>query len=419
MKKSKMFARFVSALFIMLMLIGSQKITAFAAKYGPVENVGYVGKEGAIYKPILNWNICGRIGRTWTEWNGDGTVYSDKHEHTIVRTDFSCGQEKYTLMKCYLENGDPEVGYYIVADIDTGEHVFVETKRVYPSGGKDGYIEKTCTRCGDVITECLPAESDENSGTENESDGRNNQDGTTDSDSNNPQQPTDDPSTVAKISISQAKVTLKKSLYIYDGAYKKPQVTSVVLNKKTLNKGTDYTVTYANNKKAGTASVIITGCGAYCDTCKKDFRIVKKGEKITPSGSKHVYTITGNNTVAFKGTSATGIIKIPSKIKAYGVTFKVTSIAAGALKGKSEVTGLTIPASVTSVGKNAFDGTAISNVKIYGNLTTIRAKAFYNKGGKCTYTIYSTGKKKYNAIVKKIKASSNTKSKLTFKYKKK
>lgn len=418
MKKIKLFTGVASILFMMLLLIGSQKITAFAANYGPIEDVGYVGRDGSIYNPIIIFNKCGRIGRTWTEYNGDGTVYSDKHEHTLVRTDFSCGKEKYELMKCYLENGDPEVAYFINVDIDTGEHKFVETKRVNPSGGKDGYIEKTCTRCGDVIKEILPAQVDDNSETGNESGGNNNTDGTTNPDSDKTKEPTDH-SSVTKISISQAKVTLKKGIYLYDGKYKKPQIASVILGKKKLKKGSDYIVTYKNNKKAGKASVIITGCGAYCDTCKKNFWIMKKGEKLTPSGSKNVYTITSGSTVAMKKTTATGKITIPSKITVKGTTFKVTSIAAGALKGNSKVTSVTIPATVTTIGKQAFYGTAIKDFKIYGNLSSVGAKAFYNKGGKCTYTIYSTGKKKYNAIVKKIKNSSNKKSKLTFKYKKK
>ncbi len=417
MKKTKLFARFILIAVVVLSILNTNILTSYAStSYNPFVKFGYyTGRDGTSYP--CSKHECGRAVAI-TDGETEETA-ALKHKHTTVRTDLvTCGGFVYELKLCHFE-GHEDIYIYDFYPDEGGEHVWTE-KRVPATDVSEAYIEWECSRCGETKREYQPSSSDTDAGNGEQGDA-NKSDGTTDSkneeadDQGNPT----DPSSVSKISISQAKVTLKKSLFMYDGAYKKPQVASVVLNKKTLNKGTDYTVTYANNKKAGTASVIITGCGAYCDTCKKDFRIVKKGEKITPSGSKHVYTITGNNTVAFKGTSATGIIKIPSKIKAYGVTFKVTSIAAGALKGKSEVTGLTIPASVTSVGKNAFDGTAISNVKIYGNLTTIGAKAFYNKGGKCTYTVYASSKKKYNAIVKKLEASSNKKSNLKFKYKKK
>ena len=48
----------------------------------------------------------------------------------------------------------------------------------------------------------------------------------------------------------------------YTGKYIKPNVT-VKYSGRTLKKGTDYTLSYYNNKEIGTARVTITGKGIY------------------------------------------------------------------------------------------------------------------------------------------------------------
>jgi hypothetical protein len=77
---------------------------------------------------------------------------------------------------------------------------------------------------------------------------------------------------LSRISISKASVTLSTSTYAYDGKAKKPGVT-VKLNGKALKNGTDYTVSYSNNKNIGTATVKITGKGSYTGTITKTFKI--------------------------------------------------------------------------------------------------------------------------------------------------
>ena len=51
------------------------------------------------------------------------------------------------------------------------------------------------------------------------------------------------------------------------------QSITVKYNGKTLKNGTDYTVSYSNNKKVGTATVKITGKGSYTGTITKTFKI--------------------------------------------------------------------------------------------------------------------------------------------------
>lgn len=64
------------------------------------------------------------------------------------------------------------------------------------------------------------------------------------------------------IFMDDCTVTLKATDYIYTGKAYKPAVT-VKYGTKKLKKGTDYKVTYKNNKKAGTASVVITGMAEF------------------------------------------------------------------------------------------------------------------------------------------------------------
>ena len=79
--------------------------------------------------------------------------------------------------------------------------------------------------------------------------------------------------TIGKASIAKAKVTLAKTSYTYDGKAKEPKVKSVVLDGRTLRAGTDYTVTYKDNVKVGTATVTVTGTGNYTGSARATFAI--------------------------------------------------------------------------------------------------------------------------------------------------
>ncbi len=143
----------------------------------------------------------------------------------------------------------------------------------------------------------------------------------------------------------------------------------------------------------------------------------QKGDVVT-TDNKMKYEVTGEDTVAFKGTTGNAkSITIPSTVTLSGKSFKVTSIAPKAFKNNKKMTSIVIPAPVTAIGKYAFYGTIkLKKVTIYGNITKFGAKAFYSKTGKCKYIIYSPTKKKYNAMVKKLRKVTNKAA--TFKWKK-
>lgn len=80
--------------------------------------------------------------------------------------------------------------------------------------------------------------------------------------------------------VSIGKVTLKTiATKNYTGKKIKPSVT-LKYNGKTLAKGKDYTVTYSNNKKIGTAKVTITGIGNYTGKRTATFKIIPAQAKI-------------------------------------------------------------------------------------------------------------------------------------------
>jgi AAA ATPase containing von Willebrand factor type A (vWA) domain len=69
--------------------------------------------------------------------------------------------------------------------------------------------------------------------------------------------------------ISTCPVVLSETKFIYDGSEKKPMVTI-----SGLTENVDYTVTYANNVMTGTATVYISGIGAYKGMASVNFKIV-------------------------------------------------------------------------------------------------------------------------------------------------
>ncbi|MBR6158824.1 MAG: pre-peptidase C-terminal domain-containing protein, partial [Lachnospiraceae bacterium] len=85
-------------------------------------------------------------------------------------------------------------------------------------------------------------------------------------------------------SISGAKITLKKSSYVYNGKARRPAVTSVTLGTKKLTENNDYTVYYSDNLNAGKAYAVIKGKGKYAGTAKKAFTIKKAKNTLKVSG---------------------------------------------------------------------------------------------------------------------------------------
>lgn len=97
-----------------------------------------------------------------------------------------------------------------------------------------------------------------------------------------------------RLSDSQLTVTLNPDTYVYDGNEKKPAVT-VTYDGQTLTENTSYTLTYADNKNAGTASVTIDGINSLHGQIVKNFTIQKANQNAPTGLTPTAETIDGKN----------------------------------------------------------------------------------------------------------------------------
>ena len=208
---------------------------------------------------------------------------------------------------------------------------------------------------------------------------------------------------LSRISISKASVTLSTSTYAYDGKAKKPGVT-VKLNGKTLKNGTDYTVSYSNNIKVGTAKVTITGKGNYTGSVSKTYSIKNNFKKATVSGI---------STKAFTGKNITQSITV----KYNGKTLKKGTDYTVSYSSSKKIG----TATVKIAGKGSYTGTITKTFKINPakqeiQKLTAKSKAFFvdwaQKGSATGYEIqYATNSKFTSA--KKVTITNNKTDKTT------
>ena len=208
---------------------------------------------------------------------------------------------------------------------------------------------------------------------------------------------------LSRISISKASVTLSTSTYAYDGKAKKPSVT-VKLNGKTLKNGTDYTVSYSNNTKVGTAKVTITGKGNYTGSVSKTYSIKNNFKKATVSGIS-------NKSYTGKNITQSITVKYNGKTLKNGTDYTVSYSS-----NKNIGT-----ATVKIAGKGSYTGTITKTFKINPAKQEIqklkaKSKAFFvdwaQKGSATGYEIqYATNSKFTSA--KKVTITNNKTDKAT------
>ena len=209
------------------------------------------------------------------------------------------------------------------------------------------------------------------------------------------------PKAEAKISISKAAIT-GISDAVYTGAAITPAPV-VKLGDVTLKAGTDYDVSYKNNKNAGTAAVTVTGKGKYTDSASTTFTI----KPASISSAKLEYTskkYTGKKlepkvTVTAQVGGKTVTLK---KNSDYTVTYKDNKnvgTATVTVKGKGNYTGSKTPKfKITQATNKISKVTPASKTLKLSTLKkkaqTVQLKATDKFGAKTTFTVKSiTGKK--------------------------
>ena len=210
----------------------------------------------------------------------------------------------------------------------------------------------------------------------------------------------------AKISITEVTVNKIKDQY-YTGKAKKPSLT-ITYKGSSLNVNKDYTVSYKNNTKIGTATVTVKGKGNYTGEISKTFKItVKKNANYTIGNYKYKITnakTNGKGTVALSGVKSKkgNSIKVADTVEIGGKKFLVTSIGNSAFSGCSKATSATIGKNVTKIGSKAF-----YNCKNLKKLTikstklkSVGSKAFKGINKKASIKVPKSKLKAYQRLLK-------------------
>ncbi|MBO6141639.1 MAG: leucine-rich repeat domain-containing protein [Ruminococcus sp.] len=115
------------------------------------------------------------------------------------------------------------------------------------------------------------------------------------------------------------------------------QAPTVKLGNKTLKKGTDYTVTFKNNKAVGKATVTIKGKGNYSGTVSKTFKILPKKTtlKTAASPKKGQLKVTYSKQTNITGYQITYSTDKSFKSKASKASAKTSKTISGLKSGKT------------------------------------------------------------------------------------
>ena len=292
------------------------------------------------------------------------------------------------MVKWYVTNNSKPTLYKLspYALDDYHEHSYTKTVLSNATCTTAGTVKYTCS-CGDSYTETIPATGHKSSGWIVDKAASIGVKGSKHKECTVCKKilETAEIPALSRISISKASVTLSTSIYAYDGKAKKPGVT-VKLNGKTLKNGTDYTVSYSNNTKVGTAKVTIKGKGNYTGSVSKTYSIKNNFKKATVSGI---------STKAFTGKNITQSITV----KYNGKTLKKGTDYTVSYSNNKKVG----TATVKITGKGSYTGTITKTFKINPakqeiQKLTAKSKAFFvdwaQKGSATGYEIqYATNSK--------------------------
>ena len=251
-------------------------------------------------------------------------------------------------------------------------------------------------------------------------------------------------SAVCKVTVKKTDIVSATVSGISDKPYTGQAITqspTVTLDDKTLQSGTDYTLSYANNINAGTATLTITGTGSYTGSLQKTFDIAKAKQTITASditkttadaafsigakasgagklsyksGNTKVVTVDENGKATIKGAGSTTITITAAATANYNKATKTVNVT---VTSKSSTKKSIAKATITGLKTKAYTGKAITQsptVKL--GSTKLKAGTDYtasykNNKNVGTATITITGKGSYKGTATatfKIKKADNS-----------
>ena len=194
--------------------------------------------------------------------------------------------------------------------------------------------------------------------------------------------------------LEDAEIQLAKSSVVYTGKAQTPAVT-VEYNDRTLVEGTDYTVAYSNNTKAGRATVTVTGMGRFTGKVSTTFTITKRPQSLTLTTGASRLSVGTSTTV--KGSGAKETTRYTYKSSNTSVA---TVTSAGKVTAKKVGTvKITVSTAATT---NYKAGSRAVTIKVVPGVTSKLTAVNQKKGVKLTwarvagangYYLYRDGKK--------------------------
>lgn len=218
--------------------------------------------------------------------------------------------------------------------------------------------------------------------------------------------------TIKPLDISRYSASLSQYSYTSDGTEKCPDVT-VTYGDKTLAAGTDFTVSYKDNVKEGTATVTITGSGNYTGIINTTFTITaapgkSDGKVSLKSSNTKVVKISGTKVIPVNPGKANVTITVTAGNRYAAATKTVTITVIPAKTSLRSVKSQTAKqATVTWKKIKSISGYQISYSQ---NSSMKKAKALTVKGSATRATLKKlVSKKKYYVRIRTYKVVSGKK----------
>ena len=179
---------------------------------------------------------------------------------------------------------------------------------------------------------------------------------------------------------------------------------TITVNVTTHAWDTGKVTTPATYTKTGIKTYICKVCGTKKTEAIRKIPMPKVGTVYTIAGNLYRITKVGAEVSLIKTNAKAKSINIPAIIKANGITYKVTTIAAKAFKQNKKLQSVTVGANVKSISNNAFfKCPSLKTVNLKTVLLTSKTaskKAFKGANKKLVIKVPKKVKKSYKKIFK-------------------
>ena len=183
--------------------------------------------------------------------------------------------------------------------------------------------------------------------------------------------------------------------------------TGIEIPAKAHSWGTGKITKPASYTKTGIKTYTCKICGTKRTEAINKIPMPRVGTVYTIAGNQYRITKIGAEVSLIKTNAKAKSINIPATIKANGITYKVTTIAAKAFKQNKKLKSITVSANVKKIGNNAFfKCPSLKTVNLKTVLLTRKTaskKAFKGANKKLVIKVPKKVKKSYKKIFKGLK----------------